>query len=362
MKKINTLLLSFLVLLFVAACKPDTPVDPISPDNPSPFNLEKGVLVLNEGSYTNANSTLSFYDVEKDSVLNHLFYRVNGSPIGDVGQSLCLLDGKLYIVVNNSNYIYKVDARTIYCDTTQPFKLDSVFVSPRYMLPVSSEKAYVSDLASRNLYIINPRTMTVSGAVAMGKPTETMVQVGRELFVTNYSRYYANDTQNNTVQVVDINNDVKVADIEVGYEPNGMVVDQNGMVWVLCEGDVNDADVPSTLWKIDPNTRRSFLIRTFENKALNLAIDPTGRYLYYLHGGDLHRSCIDTPATEDSFCIPAEGRLLYKIAVNPANGELYVSDAKNYMVNGTVYRYTGDGLLLSSFDAGICPGFCLFLN
>lgn len=358
MKKVTTVLWLFFMLLCMAACGPD-PVDPV---NPSQFDLGKGVFVLNEGSYTNANSTLSFYDTEKDSVLNQLFYRVNGSPIGDVGQSLCLMDGKLYIVVNNSNYIYKVDARTIYCDTTQPYKLDSVFNSPRYMLPVAPDKAYVSDLVSKTLWIINPRDMSLCGGVRMDKPTETMVQVGRELFVSNYSRYYANDIQNNTVQVVDIDNDVKVATIEVGYEPNGMVVDQNGMVWVLCEGDVNDLDVPSTLWKIDPNMRRSYLMRTFEDKALNLAIDPTGRYLYYLHGGDVHRSSIDTPDTEDAFCIPAEGRMFYKIAVNPSNGELYVSDAKNYLVNGTVYRYTGDGLLLSSFNAGICPGFCLFVN
>ena len=357
--KTKTLFLSLFALLLLAACTPD-PVDPVTPDNPNQLTLGKGVLVLNEGSYTNANSTLSFYDTEKDSVMNYLFYRVNGAPIGDVGQSLCLVDGKLFIVVNNSKYIYKVDARTIQCDTTQPYKLDSVFLSPRYMHAVAPNKAYVSDLISRNLWIIDPQTLTLSGAVAMGKPTETMVQVGRELFLTNYSRYYADDIQNNTVQVVDVENDLKVAEIEVGYEPNGMVVDGQGMVWVLCEGDVNDFDVPSTLWRIDPRLRRASLMRTFEEKALSLAIDPTGNYLYYFHNGDLHRCSVDAPEADDSFCIPADGRLLYKISVNPQNGDLYVSDAKNYVVNGSVYRYTSDGLLLGSFNAGICPGYMLF--
>lgn len=354
--KIKSLFLWLFVLLMMVACGPD-PVEPVGPSLPT---IGKGVLVLNEGSYTNANSTLTFYDTEHDSVMNQLFYRVNGAPIGDVGQSLCLLDGKLYIVVNNSKYIYKVDAQTIQCDTTQPFKLDGVLLSPRYMVPVAANKAYVSDLISKELWIVDPQTMTLSGTVSMGKPTETMVQVGRELFLTNYSRYYANDIQNNTVQVVDVENDVKVAEIEVGYEPNGMVVDESGMVWVLCEGDVNDFDVPSTLWQIDPRLKRATLMRTFEGKAMNLAIDSSGRLLYYLVDGDVHRCSIDAPEADDAFCIPAEGRLLYKIAVNPHTGDLYVSDAKNYLVNGSVYRYTSDGLLLGSFDAGICPGFMLF--
>lgn len=138
------------------------------------------------------------------------------------------------------------------------------------------------------------------------------------------------------------------------------------MVWVLCEGDVNDEDVPSTLWRIDPRTKSSILVRTFDKKALNLAIDPSGCYLYYIYGGDwtvsgdVCRANIDSPAEEDGFRIPAEGRMFYKLFVDPTNGDIYVSDAKTYTVSGTVYRYTSDGLLLSSFNVGICPGFMLF--
>ena len=48
--------------------------------------------------------------------------------------------------------------------------------------------------------------------------------------------------EKNTVQVVDVNNDVKVAEITVGKEPNTMVVDKNNHVWVLCEGATWQAD------------------------------------------------------------------------------------------------------------------------
>ena len=359
-KKILPVFVSFFLLL-LTGCGPDVP------DNPPDVTVGQGVMILNEGNFTYANSTLSFYDPEADTVSNYLFYRANGSPIGDTGQSLCAMDGKLYIVVNGSGYIYKVDAKTICCDTTKPYILADL-ASPRYMIPISHDKAYVSDLMSKQMWIINPQTMSLMGSIEMGKPTETMVQVGSEVYVANWSRFYANDIQNNSVQVVDARNDIKVAEIEVGYEPKGMVVDKNGTVWVMCEGDANDFDVPSTLWKIDSHTRVSSLVKTFERRASSLAVDPTGSILYYCHtcsdftNTELRRMYVDNPSYEDDFCIPSEGRTFYTIAVDPRNGELYVPDAKNYVMNGTVYRYTSDGLLLSSFDAGISPGFFLFVN
>lgn len=369
MKRLTFLLLAAIAVL-LASCKPDDPIVPINPNNPGDTLdvtdtipegiLTKGVFVLNEGTYTFANASLAFYDPEADTVGKRLFYKANGAPIGDVAQSLALINDDLFIVVNNSNYIYKVNAHTLKCDLTQNFKLDN-FYSPRFMLPLSPNKAYVTDLMGNEIWIINPQQMTHTGTIAMGKPTETMVKVGSEVYVTNWSNYYNNSVENNTVMVVSAENDIKVAEIQVGKEPNGMVVDKNGYVWVLCEGAYWDIDAEDpSLWKINPLTKTATCERTFYYTAMNLAIDPTGTYLYYFDNGDVRRMSVDDPTAEDSFLIPSDGRTLYKIAVNPNNGDIYVTDAKNYMVNGSVYRYSSDGLLLSDFSAGICPSFMLF--
>ena len=103
MKKVNLFLISIVAALLFS-CKPDKPV------NPSAYTLGSGVLVLNEGNYQFSNASLSFYDPVADTVVNNLFYKVNDAPLGDVAESMALVDGKLYIVVNNSNLIYKVDA------------------------------------------------------------------------------------------------------------------------------------------------------------------------------------------------------------------------------------------------------------
>ena len=347
------LLMALAALMF--SCKPNEPV------NPSKFNIGSGVFVLNEGNFQFSNASLTFYDPEADTVANNLFYKVNNAPLGDVAQSMALADGKLYIVVNNSNYIYKVDANTMVCDTTKPFKLTD-FYSPREMHIVAPNKAYVSDLMGTTLWVVNPQDMTHAGSIAMGKSTEKMVQIGNELYVSNWSNYYVPGMEKNTVQVVDINNDVKVAEIQVGKEPNCMAVDRNGHVWVLCEGATWEADGENpTLWEIDPMQKTATQRYEFDGSAMILKANASGSALYVVYNNEVRRFDIAASALSESFSIAApEGGTFYNMAVNPQNGDLYVTDAKNYMMNGAVYRYSDDGVLLSSFDAGIIPSAMLF--
>ena len=357
MKRINLFLLA-LVAALLFSCKPE---DPATPVNPKALNLGSGLFVLNEGNFQFSNASLSFYDIEADTVGNNLFYKVNDAPLGDVAESMALVDGQLYVVVNNTNLIYKVNATTMVCDTTKPFKLGD-FYSPREMFFVSPEKAYVTDLMGAGLWIINPKDMGHTGFIQTGKTTEKMVSVNNELYVSNWSNYYLPGMEKNTVQVIDMNNDVKVAEILVGKEPNTMAVDKNGHVWVLCEGAVWEADAEQpSLWEINPLTKTAEKRYEFDGTAMVLRANPTGDQLYLIFNNEVRRFDIATLSLSESFRIAAqEEGMFYNMTVEPRTGDIYVTDAKNYMMNGTVYRYTNDGLLLSSFEAGVIPSAMLF--
>ena len=364
MKNTKLLLLAFLALALFA-CKPDPTPIPVDPNDSIPTVELKGVFVLNEGNYQFSNASLSFYDPEADTVANNLFYKANNVPIGDVAESMAMVDGKLYIVVNNSNLIYKVDANTLKCDLTQPFKLGD-FYSPREMFFLSPEKAYVTDIIGTNIWIINPQNMTHTGSIEIGKTTEKMVPVGNELYVSNWSLYYIDPSSHdsyNTVQVIDMNNDIRVAEIEVGKEPNTMAVDKNGHVWVLCEGrswDVGYGENPS-LWEIDPQFKTARKRYEFEGTASVLRANGAGDQLYLIYNNVVRRFDVATMTLSETFSIVAEASgLFYNMAVDPKTDDIYVTDAKNYMMNGTVYRYTSDGLLLNSFEAGVIPSAMLF--
>ena len=354
MKRINLFILA-LVAAVMFSCKPDKPV------NPKALNLGSGVFVLNEGNFQFSNASLSFYDIEADTVGNNLFYKVNDAPLGDVAESMALVNGKLYVVVNNTNLIYKVDATTMVCDTTEPFKLGD-FYSPRELFFVTPEKAYVSDIMGAGLWIINPKDMSHCGFVETGKTTEKMVPVGNELYVSNWSNYYMPGMEKNTVQVVDMNNDLKVTEIQVGKEPNTMAVDKNGHVWVLCEGATWEADGEQpTLWEIDPMLKTAERRCVFDGTAMVLRANPAGDQLYLIFNNEVRRFDIGTLTLSESFRITAqEEGVFYNMAVDPRTGDIYVTDAKNYMMNGTVYRYSDDGLLLKSFEVGVIPSAMLF--
>jgi hypothetical protein len=152
---------------------------------------------------------------------------------------------------------------------------------------------------------------------------------------------------------------------------------------VLCEGATWQADGEKpTMWEIDPMLKTAQCRYIFNDvvdpetgevirfAASNMKADPTGRYFYVIvshvdEDGDasdseIRRFDVETQQFSETFSISSEGNTFYNMAVDPKTGEIYVSRIDNPVLNGTVYRYTADGLLLSSFEAGIFPSAMLF--
>ena len=61
-----------------------------------------GVFVLNEGNMTSENGFLTFIS-PKGEVTDSVYYKVNGSSLGNVTQSLFIADKKMYIISQNGN-------------------------------------------------------------------------------------------------------------------------------------------------------------------------------------------------------------------------------------------------------------------
>ena len=329
------------------------------PVTPTETSVAKGLFILNEGTFTYANSSLSFYDPEADTVENNLFYRVNSSPLGDVANSMAIDETGMYIVVNNSKYIYKVDPKTMKFNV----KLDG-FTSPRHIMSIDKNKAYVSDQESTGLWVINPETMQETGFVDLGNTTERMVRVGDEVVVTNWSNFYQPETSNSTIQFVDVNTDQLVDAMDVAPEPNSIVLDKNDNIWVLCSGGYMPPCEPA-LFCINPATRK--VVRRFDfadgDYPSSLAIDSDMETLYFLNGGfgslNLYKMSVDDETLPASPLVENQGRVFTNVAVSE-DGDIYLTDVKNYVQNGEVLRLTSNGEFVTSFQTGIIPGFMLF--
>ena len=329
-------------------------------------NIAKGLFVLNEGTFTYANSSLTFYDPETDTVENNLFYRVNLAPLGDVANSMAIDENGMYIVVNNSKYIYKIDEKTMKYES----KLDGV-TSPRHIMLIDENKAYLSDQESTGLWIFNPSTMQKTGFVELGNTTEMMVRVGKEVVVTNWSNYYQPGTSNSTIQFVNIETNQLVDEMNVTAEPHSIVLDKNNNIWVLCSGGYMPPCEPA-LFCINPMTRE--VVKRFDfaegDYPSSMAIDKAGDNLYILNGGfgtlDLYKMSVDdetlpvTPFINRQQTTDGSPKVFTKVAVSPENGDIYLTDVKDYMQNGDVLRYDNNGNFISEFEVGIIPGAMMF--
>ena len=174
----KTLLYSLVLSVLFFSCKKNN-------DEPNPgLNLGNGVFILNQGNFTAGNASLSYFQNSGSILYNDLFYSVNGVPLGDVAQSITINGSTSYIVVNNSGFIYAINSKTVEYQA----KITG-FTSPRYMTIVSQNKAYVSDLYSTSIAIVDISSNQVAGSVEVGRSTEEMELIGDEVFAANWSGY-----------------------------------------------------------------------------------------------------------------------------------------------------------------------------
>ncbi len=315
--------------------------------------LSKGVFIVNEGNFMYGNASLSFYDPVTRKVQNDLFYNTNGLPLGDVAQSMVIYDNLGYIVINNSGKIYVVNA----ADGKYTGKITGL-VSPRYISILNSQKAYISDLYSGQITIVNPKTFQISGVIPTSghSSTEQMVQWGDFLFVSCWSF-------DNTILVIDTRTDAVVDEIKTGKQPGGIVLDKFNKIWTLCDGGWSKSGTTTRipmLQQINPGTRKieRTIPLTADAKPSRLAINGTRDTLLFINDGVWKLSVNQTTLGDRPF-LSTGSHLYYSLAVDPQTSEIYLSDAIDYQQRGIIYRYSAPGAKIDSFKTGIIPGsFC----
>ncbi|NQU33117.1 MAG: YncE family protein, partial [Bacteroidetes bacterium] len=168
------LLISFLIS---CAGKDDVELD-------STLIEEGGIFILNEGNYLVANSSLSYYYPNNSLIQKSLFYKANNVPLGDVAQSLTIRNNSVYVVINNSGLIYGINKNTLEFEG----KINGL-ISPREMIFIDDNKAYVSDLYSSSVMIIDPVVYEIIGSIEIGKSSDCMIKSQKRIFIANWSAY-----------------------------------------------------------------------------------------------------------------------------------------------------------------------------
>lgn len=343
MKNRFTIQIAFAAAIFFAAfssCKKD---EPLPPSNPAqPIAPGDGVFISDEGNFQGGNAKMSFYRFSNGAVTEDLFRPMNSRPLGDVCQSMTFINGQAFIVVNNSG---KIEV----CDPSNMRSLATItgFTSPRYILPVSNSRAYVSDLYANAIRVIGIPDNEIIGTIPFPGQPEAMVMVNNEIYVSCLNR--------DKVYVMSPG-DVIIDSIPVAMGGNSLQVDNNGKLWVLCYGDYITS-AAGGLYRINPSTHtveQGWPFTTFDFPT-KLCANSAGDTLYYLNY-NVYRFPSNASAAPSSAFIAATTQSFYGLGIRPSTGEVFVTDAVDYSQNGHVLRYSASGALLDDKQVGVIPG------
>ncbi len=325
-----------ILLLVFNSCVKDKPVK--SPPTAVTFSSSKKVYIINEGPFQSGNGSISLYDVETTHVIENYYKTQNNSEIGNIAQSLSFVNGKFYIVVNNSKKIIVCDSELK--KTGEIKELNS----PRYILPITNQKAYVSDLYANAISIVDLNLNTKIGSIPCSGKTEKMTLIYNKAFVTNSDREY--------VYIINTINDLKTDSVFVGKNAGSIILDKNDKIWVLSSGNLQNSVAKLTRINAITNQIESAMSFAQSDYPNNLCTNKTKDTLYFLNDGIFRMSISDNSFPTNPL-IAKGNRNFYGLGINPNNYTIYAADALDYSQKSNIYIFDVNGNQKNLFKAGI---------
>ncbi len=346
--------ISALFLIFITSLVPLRMATAIQPDK---------VFVINEGAFGQANASVTVFYPSTGERVSDVFSAGNDRLLGDVANDAQWINGKLYIVVNNSHKIEVVDPQSYKSKQTIFIDSDTHGGSPRKILQVAPDKAYVTNLFGNNISVIDLASGAETGTIDVGPGPEGIVRSGGFAFVA-----LSGLGQGNEVAVIDIERDELVTRLEVGDNPVHLAVAPDGNVWSVATGNYGFDDN----FQYDPDLETFGQIVIINSATLEIS----GRFETGGHPGKLVFVDEDHALLQhdglrlidvDNLSLieePFLDRTIYSFDVTEhihvSEPSVYITVVPDFASSGRVIRYGYDGEAVDSFQAGIGPGAIAF--
>lgn len=378
-----------IALVAAAGCRKEDTLRFLPGENGKPSDYEvvdaavnasaepSGIYLVNQGNQGSNKARLDFLNFHNGFYIRDVFTEYNPEVVkglGDTGNDVQVYKGKVFAVVNGSHKVEIMDAYSMK-------RLAQVDVPNCRFIAFDGNCAYVTSYVAKDkealktqkgaLYRIDLDTYKVTGQVTVGYQPEQLVIKDGKAYVAN-SGGLAKD-YDNTVSVVDLKSMKVEYDIEVAVNLELMLVDAEGTIWVSSRG--NYSDVSSTLNYLVKKGDKYELGGSVNVPVSSMAL--AGDKIYVI--GSTYTNTNGTWALTTTYnIVNAKTRELesgsfitdgtesgittaFTVTVNPGNGDIYVTDAKDYVSSGTLHCYTGSGKHKWSVRTGDIPGRIAFL-
>ena len=371
------------MLLFVS-CRQDIVIWPSEEEwvgEVLPDDSIRGFYLLNEGGYSNNNSSLDYYDYTTAIYTHNIYSALNPSSVmglGDVGNSLKIYGSRLWAVLNGSNKIEVMQAQT----ARRIGQVD--IANPRHICfhegyaYISSFAGPVQDDYTQLGMVVKVDTLTLEkvDTCLVGFQPEGLDVVGDKIYVANSGGYmYPN--YDNTLSVISIATFQEERRITVAPNLQRVLADRQGNLWVSSLG--NYYDQPSALFRVSNLDATPSVTGILTPQGNTLAVGNMtlcGDSLYvvsndfsYTMGQTSRNFAIVntltatvlstnfiTDGTETSIQVP------YGIAVHPTTGDILIGDARDYYNPGTLFCFSPQGILRWKVHTGVNPAHIVFLG
>ncbi len=378
----RTVLYFFLPLLLAAtSCREDELVVPTEYDivgDEAPGSSVRGFYLVNEGNMGSNKCTLDYYDYMTGLYARNFYAERNPSVIkelGDVGNDIGIYGSKLYVVVNCSHKVEVMDAHS-------GIRIGQIDIPNCRYVRFHRGKAYVSSYVGPVMidpnapkgavYEVDTTSLAVTRKVTVGYQPEEMEIVDDYMYVANSGGYRA-PAYDNTVSVIEMIDFKQVQQIPVGINLHRLKKDRYGKLWVTSRGDYQSR--PSRLYVLEKKRgyNRMLVTDTLDIACSNMAFHGDSLLYYATEWNNFTQSntitygIVDiqtkqrisdnfiTDGTEKDITIP------YGIAIHPETGDIFVTDAKNYVSSGTLYCFDSRGRRKWSVRTGDIPAHMAFL-
>ncbi|GBF20009.1 MULTISPECIES: YncE family protein [Arenibacter] len=311
-----------------------------------------GILVSNEGPFSNGTGTVTFISEDLSVVNNGIYKMTNDEDLGNVVQSIGFTENEAFIVANVSNKINVVNRYTF----EKIASITDGLNNPRYFIEANG-KGYVTnwgDTADETddfVAIINLQNYTVEGTISVILGPEAILAKDNTVYVAHQGAW----GQNNKVSVINTTSNELIKTLTVGDVPNSMQLDASGNLWVLASGKpaYTGDETAGVLTKINTVTNEVDNNIQFETTQHPSSLNLDGGILYYRLGDTVFEQSLS--ATSLNMETVLEGVSFYTMVVN--NGRLYGTDAGDYASNGTLTVYDlNTELTIKALTVGIVPG------
>lgn len=376
-----------IALVAAAGCRKEDTLRFLPGENGEPSDYEvvdaavnasakpSGIYLVNQGNQGSNKARLDFLNFHNGFYIRDVFTEYNPEVVkglGDTGNDVQVYKGMVFVVVNGSHKVEIMDAYSMK-------RLAQVDVPNCRFIAFDGNSAYVTSYVAKDkealktqkgaLYRIDLDTYKVTGQVTVGYQPEQLVIMDGKAYVANSGGYVAG--YDDTVSVVDLKSMKVEYDIKVAINLGLMLVDAEGTIWVSSQG--NFSDVSSTL---------NYLVKKGDKYELGGSVNVPVSSMA-LAGDKIYviGSTYTPPAwalTTTYNIVNAKTRKLesgsfitdgtesdiataFTVTVNPGNGDIYVTDAKDYVSSGTLHCYTGSGKHKWSVRTGDIPARIAFL-